>query len=47
MVYQQEIRHLWKDSKSFHVSKIYVKRDRLKKVMNNDLEYRACFVHVN
>lgn len=31
MVYQQEIRHLWKDSKSFHVSKIYVKRDRLNK----------------
>ena len=31
MVYQQEIRRLWKDSKSFHVSKIYVKRDRLNK----------------
>lgn len=31
MVYQQEIRHLWKDSQSFRVSKIYVKRDRLNK----------------
>lgn len=31
MVYQQEIRHLWKDSKSFRVSKIYVKCDRLNK----------------